>query len=162
MNLRGLELRIDEIVRSQNREEAYYQLVDLFMNASAEVRDRIRQCWDFGVIWNYPSCATLACSKKQTHSCEERIRAALAYYVIEDLRQEDIRDQLVALAMIYNSCHIVNIDPKRIFEEMALVSTPKVATFLREFIARRPEDKSLDAFMLTKRVNADGEIEIVC
>ena len=153
-------LGIKEALQVVNRQDAYYHLVETYMQGPEEVREMIRRKWDFGVEWEYPNPRRLACLKNETHSCRERARALLTYEAIMDLRQGDPRDELMTLALVYHGCLTAGIDPKHLFEEVASVSTNRTARFLLDFVARPPEDKSLDAFMLAMEKNGDGEIEI--
>lgn len=160
MNDNDSIVQLEEITKLTDREEAYYQLVKLFKQGSDEVRGLIRECWDFDVEWIYPNVRRLACSINERYSPIEKIQASLIYDSIEDLRQEDVKDKLVALAVIYHSCLAAGLDPQRQFEEVALISSPKIAGLFRSFINRSVEDKSMEAFLLVAYQNADGETEI--
>ena len=151
---------LDNILTLSNREDAYYQLVSLFVQGTDDVRAQIRNGWDFGVAWIYPNPRRLACSIGEKHSCLERARALLVYDALNDLRQGDLRDELVALAVIYHACLSANINPIELFNEVASVSSAKTAKFLQDFVRRDEADKSLSAFMLIRNKNADGEIEV--
>jgi hypothetical protein len=153
--------RIKPIVELPDREDAYYRLVSLYVEGPEQLREEIRSKWDFGVDWTYPDQTRLACSKNEKRSIQERIMASLVYDAIEDLRQEGYREKLVALAVIYQSCIAAGLDPEEEFEKVASISSPRTALFLKEFIERDPEDKSMKAFMLTRKINSDGEIEIL-
>lgn len=152
---------LQEVLRLPDRKEAFYRLVSIYMRGPEEVREEIRTGWDFGVEWEYPDPKRLACSFNETHTCRERAIALLAYEAIMDLRHSDPRDELMTLAVVYHGCLAVGIDPKNLFGEVASVSSPRTARFLRDFIKRSPEDKSLEAFMLIVEKNVNGESEIV-
>lgn len=152
--------QLEEITKLTDREEAYYLLVKLFKQGPDEFRELIRECWDFGVEWIYPNVKRLACRINERYSPIDKIQASLVYDSIEDLRQEDPKDKLVALSVIYHSCIAAGIDPQAQFEEVALISSPKIALMLRDFIKRKDEDKSMEAFLLAAEKNSDGEIEI--
>ncbi len=151
---------IDEIIKLTDREDAYFQLVMLFLQGPDQVREQIRLRWDFGVEWIYPNQRRLACSKNEKRSSQERIMASLVYDAIEDLQQEDPKEKLIALTVIYHSCIAAGLDPEKEFERVASISTTKTANFLMDFIKRNPEDKSLDAFMIVSEQNSEGETEI--
>lgn len=154
-------LSIQEVLRLPDRQEAFYQLVSIYMRGPDVVREEIRKKWDFGVEWVYPDPRRLACSLNETHSCRKRAMALLAYEAIMDLRQSDPRDELMMLAIVYHGCLAAGIDPKTLFDEVASVSSPRVARFLLDFVKRSPEDKSLEAFMLVMEKNPDGENEVI-
>ncbi|MHB0916114.1 MAG: hypothetical protein ACYC5A_11210 [Thermoleophilia bacterium] len=149
-----------ETITLPNREDAFMMLVDVFLNGTEELREEIRQRWDFGAEWIFPNMKRLACSNNEKWSSKERIVASLVYDAIVDLREEDIKDELVTLAVIYHSCLAAGHDPHKIFGKIAAVSTDKTAAVLRDFVNRNPEDISIEAFMLSTEVNSDGEMEI--
>lgn len=152
---------VQEVLLSTNRKEAYYRLVAIYMQGPDEIREIIRKQWDFGMEWIYPNPRRLACSINEGHSCRERALALLVYEAIMDLRQSDLRDELMTLAIVYHGCIAAGIKPKDVFEEVASVSSSRTARFLLDFIKRSPHEKSLEAFMLVAEKNADDEIEIV-
>ncbi|MGH8398255.1 MAG: hypothetical protein ACRETA_08435 [Gammaproteobacteria bacterium] len=161
MRIENNILGIEEVLRLADREAAYYDLVSLYMKGTNKDRDEIRRGWDYGVKWKYPNPKRLACVKNELHSSRNRVIALLVYESIENFKQVDPRDKLVALAVIYQSCLVAGINPDKLFEEVASISTLKSSVFFRDFIKRKTEDKSLEAFMLTRHKNADGEIEII-
>jgi hypothetical protein len=153
-------LKVEDIIKLQDREEAYHNLVALYIRGPEQVRENIRKSWDYGVEWVYPNPRRLSCSKNEKRSSRERILASLVYDAIEDFRGEGPRDKLVALSVIYHSCIEAGLNPQEEFESIASISSEKVANFFREFIQRNLEDKSKEAFMLTIKKNSDGETEI--
>lgn len=71
-------------------------------------------------------------------------------------------DALIDIAVIYHECLLINIAPKELFYSVAKESTPNAKNLLTNFIERSDEDKSMEAFCLTKVANEDGSIEIEC
>lgn len=157
----GELIEIATIIRLADREEAFYRLTALYIEGPEDLRQRIRRDWDYGVAWNFPDPRRLACTKNEQRPVRERISASLVYDAIEDFRDEDPRDKLVGLAVIYHSCLHAGLDPAEEFEKVASIASADMARLLRDFIGRRPEDKSLKAFMLKVVRNADGEAEIL-
>lgn len=153
-------LQVENIIKLHDREEAFYNLVTLYIKGPEQVREQIRNGWDYDVEWIYPDPKRLACLKHEKYSSRERILASLTYDAIENFRDEGPRDKLVTLSIIYHSCIEAGLNPEEEFESIALISSEKVANLFRGFIQRKPEDKSEGAFMLTKKKNLDGEIEI--
>lgn len=149
------------IISMPDRREAYYLLVDEFLRGSEELRSYIVAKWDFGVSWEYPDQARLACTKGEPRTCEERIVASLAYDAIAANHPVDLRDTLVAFAVIYNSCIAANVNPNDVFRRVASVSGSTVGREMIKFLDRREEDKNLAAFMLVARKNEEGELEIM-
>ena len=153
-------LKIKDIIKNQDREEAYYQLVSLYFKGPEQIREQIRKNWDYGVEWIFPNQRRLACTKDEKHSSHERILASLAYDAIEDFQKEDVHEKLVALSVVYHSCIEAGLNANDEFESIAAISSERVATFFRDFIQRNHEDKSKEAFMLTTKINSDDETEI--
>ena len=144
-----------------DREEAYLRLVALFMQGPEEVRDLIRAKWDFGAKWIYPNPQRLACLKNEKYSCVQRVLASLVYDAIENLKNEDSREKLVVWAVVYHSCIAAGLIPQELFKRVASVSSQEIARLMTDFIGRRIEDKSMEAFMLISKTNSDGETEIL-
>lgn len=160
MNCHDFGLKIKNIIECSDREDAYFKLAATYLNSPGELRKQIRTNWDYGVKWIYPNQRRLACSKNEKRSRQERILASLVYDSIEDLRDGDLRDRLVGISVIYHSCIEAGLNPEEEFEKVASISSEKTAIFLRNFIHRKPEDKSKEAFMLKTAKNSDGETEI--
>lgn len=152
---------IDSILSMADREEAFLLLAERYASEGSELRSFVREGWDFDVQWEFPNPSRLACRKHEKSSCEERIKASLVYEVITSSTDADVRDNLVAWAVIYQSCCFAGIDPDATFKQVARLAPDDFARRLNAFIARQPEDKSLEAFMLQKHINADGETEIL-
>jgi hypothetical protein len=151
---------IKEILELDDRRKAYMLLVDLYINSTPELRSYVNQQWNFGVEWIYPNQMRLACSKGEIFSREDRLLASLVYDALSEKIESDIRENIIAHAVIYNSCLYANIDPNIIFLKVANIAPSRVSDSLRGFLARSSQDKSMEAFMLKAIKNADGEIEI--
>ncbi|MDR1181553.1 MAG: hypothetical protein LBL13_06215 [Bacteroidales bacterium] len=149
-----------EILESDDRYKAYMSLVDLYMKDTPELRAYVNRQWDFGVKWVYPNQKRLACAKGEIFSREERLRASLAYDAISAKYESDIRENLIAYAVIYNSCLYASIKPNVIFTQVINVAPKEVADSLRRFLARPSQGKDMAAFMLKAVKNADDETEI--
>jgi hypothetical protein len=150
---------IAELMNLADRSEAYLRLAVLYQNGTSEFRELVRGTWDFGAKWDYPDQRRLACRKNERHSCEERIRATLIYDAIEDFKREEIREKLIAWAVVYHSCRAAGIEPEDVFSQAAKISSPQTAQAMLAFIRRAEADKSMEAFMISKEMNADGEFE---
>jgi hypothetical protein len=155
-----MNITLEEVLSMADRRRAYFEVVNLFMQGSDEIRKKIVDGWNFGVVWQYPDQARLACRKGEIRSSEERITASLAYDAIATKENVDFRDTLVAWAVIYNSCLVAQLDPEQIFRRVAAVAEPKVKIRMEQFVERKDDDKSLSAFLLIAKTNIDGEIEI--
>ena len=155
-----LMLSLTQILNLSNRQEAYYQMVDYYLKANANEQANIRKKWDFGVQWIYPNFKRLACHRNESYYPKDKIVALLAATSLQDLRDQDWRDELVGIAIIYHSCLLVKVSPKEVFEHVASASSPKTAKFIRDFYQRDQKDKSLEAFGLQIVMNPDGEKEL--
>lgn len=153
-------MTIDEILNNPDRGQAYLQLVKLFVEGTDETRNFIVNNWDFRVNWKFPEQTRLACSVGENKTSKERIQASLAYYAIAANRNSDMRDNLIAFAVLYHSCIAAGLDPASEFLEIAILARADLGKALKEFIQRTPEDKSPQAFKLVIKRNLDGEIEI--
>jgi hypothetical protein len=90
-------LKVEDIIKLQDRKEAYHELAALYIKGPEKVREQIRKDWDYGVEWIYPDLRRLACSKNEKRSSRERILASLVYDAIENFREESHREKLVSL-----------------------------------------------------------------
>ncbi|MBL0318686.1 MAG: hypothetical protein IPP74_05275 [Alphaproteobacteria bacterium] len=155
-----MDTKIDKILKTEDRGDAYFELVSLFLNSSEDTRKYILDNWDFGAIWKYPDFKRLCCLKNENRSCSERIIAMLVYYVFSSKEEKDVRDIIFALAVAYNSCLLADIDPYQIVNRVAQHAPDNIKNEFKRFLSRKEADKSLSAFMLVTEINADGELEI--
>jgi hypothetical protein len=153
-------MELEEIINSLDRAAAFIDLTRLYLNGTDELRQLISDRWDFGVTWDLPDQTRLACSKGERWSCRERIEASLTYSAIAVNQIINEREEIIALAVIYQSCLAAFVNPRNIFLTVAKVSTSHVRARLLEFLDRDENDKSLKAFFLSATKNIDGEIEI--
>jgi len=153
-------MTIEKILEMADRAAAFIELIRLYFDGPDEARKEIVKNWDFSVNWDLPNQTRLACQNGERWSCQERIEASLAYFAIAANLVGDYREELIALALIYQSCVIAGLDPYRIFEKIAKICEPDVRAMLMNFSARNEDDKSLAAFFLSAQINKDGEMEI--
>ncbi|MCX8511137.1 MAG: hypothetical protein ORN83_05205 [Chthoniobacteraceae bacterium] len=144
-----------------DRREAYQRLAALYIKGPRELRELVREKWDFELEWTYPDPKRLACRKNERYSCEERIMSTLVYDSIEDFKREEIREKLIVWAVVYHSCREIGMDPCEAFIQVAEISSPRTAQALLDFIKRLEVDKSMEAFGLSRKLNSDGESEIL-
>lgn len=152
--------QLEEILKLADGQDAFQRLVSLFLQGPEEARDLIRAKWDLGYKWIYANMQRLACQKNERYSCDARLLAALVYDAIENGKNEESREKLVAWAVVYHSCLAAGIVPEELFRRAASVSPPSIAQMMMDFINRPEEAKSIKAFELVSRTNADGETEI--
>ena len=153
-------LNLEKILKMSDRAAAFIELISLYFYGGDEMRQYIVSNWDFGVSWELPNQARLTCKNNERWSCQQRIEASLAYSAIAVNYVADVREELIALAVIYQSCIFSSLEPDNIFKKVAKVSVPSISAMLINFIDRKEEDKSLAAFFLSAERNDEGEIEI--
>lgn len=152
---------LKKIIALPDREEAYYQLVELFLTGIGEIREEIITGWAYGTVWRIPSAPRLSCRVGESRSNRSRILALLAYYAISThAAKQDVRDILIALAVIYHCILRSGLDPAEIFGIVSKTAVPSVREIFDRFVGRDDAEKSLTAFRLVEVVNADGEVEI--
>ena len=151
-------LSLNEILNLPDRHEAFYMLADYYSSTSDNERENIRKSWDFNKEWIYPNYKTLAVSLPGERTCEERIRASLIFDSIGEYKAPDFRETLIGFCLIYHSAIEIGLDPKKLFEEVAQISSPNFAIELKRFIDRSEEDKALEAFGLKRIIEKDGKV----
>lgn len=130
-----------------DRASAYLQLVRFFVTSTPAVREQIRAEWPMRSAWEYPNSCTLACSGAGPGTCEERILATLVYHAICQTEwRTGSREVLIEFALIWNAASDIGIDAAQLFHDVASLSPPDIATGMRTFADRPPEDKALAAF----------------
>jgi hypothetical protein len=73
------------------------------------------------------------------------IRESLIAHAIEDLAAGDVRDNLVALGLIYHCARIVHEEPFQWFREAMEPAAPAIAALFQDFICRPDLDGILSA-----------------
>ena len=70
----------------------------------------------------------------------EEVRLALIANAIENLAAKDVRDNLVALGLIYYCASTINAKPGDLFEEAVQLAGPAIQAVLRDFNERNDLD----------------------
>lgn len=141
------------------REDFQSALCNLYITCEPRHRETLRRdLRSPGVIvrptaWRYPTAYD-----RSDLSREQRIRESLICESIFGLGSDDYREELMWLARCYHNLLLMNIDADALLETIAQLSEPSVADFLREWINRRPEDKSLRTWRLEVVQTRDGPI----
>lgn len=153
-------MTIQHLIEMEDRLEAYYMLVDVYCSATDDIRRDLIAQWNFNVPWKYPNPSRLACNAGETHTPNEKITASLVYYSLNSGTGQIEKEDIIGLAVIYNSCILAGLDADKIFRLVASISFGDVPKFLTDFIKRTPDDKEMDAFWLVANKNSDDEFEI--
>ena len=127
---------------------AIVELGARFLAAPPAEREAVRAAWDEREAWATPDPWRLACAADRPGSAAERVTAALVHQALA-LGTGDERDAIVSLAILWNSAELAGLDPDALFERVAAAFPGKQGASLRRFAARRPEDRSLAAFLLS-------------
>jgi hypothetical protein len=149
------EERLLEII-DDNITNALYRLANLYVNCTVSEREIIRKNWDFNREWEWPGAYKLACKIEGKPDPIIKVRNSLIIDSIADGKDNDYRENLIHMGIIYLSAPYVGLNPDQLFEEIAQISTPKFASALRQFYLRKPEDKSLDAWCLKEEKTKEG------
>ncbi|HTE55893.1 MAG TPA: hypothetical protein VK698_33805 [Kofleriaceae bacterium] len=147
--------RVDE----RTRPEAAIELAADFLAAPEGERQAVRAAWDPHLTWTLPNPWRLACVDEDTGSPAERITAALVFQALA-MSSGDERDAIVGLAILFNSAALARLDPFAVFERVAAAFPGREGDTFRRFAARRPEDRSLAAFLLSASAQEGGGFEI--
>jgi hypothetical protein len=133
-----------------------------FLNAPRRERAEVVNVWNPQTQWVLPNPWRLACLDEAPGSPAERIRTNLLFRALHlpHLAAIDIRDVLVGLGIVFNSCKLAGIDPRPMFEEIAQAVGGDAQRELRKFIARDTAGKSMEAFKLAAVPNPDGGYEV--
>lgn len=149
---------LDALIEMPDRLAASIELGMAFVSAAAAERAAVCVGWGFGVDWEYPSPWRLACTKGEQGSPHERIVATLVLNGLEN--RSDSREEVLLFCVAYNACALAGLDADALLSTVARSLPDRAALALRDFVRRSPRDKALEAFLLVKKPNADGEIEI--
>ncbi len=149
---------LDPLIEMPDRLAASIELGLAFVSASAADRAAVFAGWGFGADWEYPSPWRLACTTGEQGSPHERIVATLVLNGLEN--RSDSREEVLLFCVAYNACALAGLDADALLSTVARSLPDRAARALRDFVGRSPRDKALEAFLLVKKPNADGEMEI--
>lgn len=158
-------VELEFILKMEDRLEAYMALAKLYLNGSSETKAEISDGWAFDVLWKFPKAKRLACQKGERWSSRERAEALAAYYGIasKTVREEwetDLRDVLVGIGLKCNAFILAGLKPEEVFGKVIPFVPPDIRGILTDFLARKDEDKNLNAWNLQVVKNKDGEPEL--
>jgi hypothetical protein len=149
---------LESLLIMPDRTSASVAFSRAYVGASLEQKLALRAGWPFGRQWEYPTPSRLACAEGEDTSSYERIVTVLVLLSLETT--EDVREHLVAYAVVWHSCLAAGLDPHTTFVAISHSLLDPTASQLRAFAERAPADQSMEAFGLTSRRTARGEIEI--
>jgi hypothetical protein len=132
------------------------QLCETYIQASAEQRAflRFKITADQGWVLNLYS-RRMAVFGLRTGS-EETIRNGLVAHAIENLAAGDVRDNIVALTLLFHAANRCSLDPFRLFSEIAEISGPAISALLKDYLKRDPQDRTLACMGFREVMTAAG------
>ncbi len=136
-------------------DERVSELVRLFANETASGRKRIWKMVDWELSGTLVCYAERMASFGVREKSRDRLWEGLVALVIEN-HFGDWRDNLRRLAPLYDAARKIGIDPDELFLEVAGLILNNVTISIKQFTERLPEDKSLEAFLYSESVDADG------
>ena len=152
------DARLAALLAAHPCEVEFATLCELFRLASPAQRSRMHRAVPptFGT-WALPDRYSLAAGDVPRSIAERRLRDLLTWMALAT--SPDWRDDLVALAPLYHSTVRLGLDASALFDEVAATAaTPGAAALIRDFPRRRPEDRSLTAFLLREVSTPEGGV----
>lgn len=131
------------------------QFINLFLNADNIDRRKILRMVDERLSSLLISFAERMASLGVREKSVERIRTGLVALLIED-HFGDWRDSLMRLSPLYHAAGKIGANPDEVFLEVAGLITNSAAISMKEFTARSPDDRSLQAFSYQESTDEDG------
>jgi hypothetical protein len=147
------------LLDTRTRPESALELASAFLAAPEQERRAIRAAWDPEARWALPNPWRLSCPSEPVGSPLERVAASLVFLALA-MPAQDGRDAIVSMAILYNSAELAGIDAAALFERVAAAFPGAEGDAIRAFAARRPQDRSMAAFLLTAVEQEDGGFEI--
>lgn len=147
--------RTASLANTLYREDFEATLYDLYTRCEATQRARLRHDFRTGALQAPRAWRNPADYFRSDLTREQRFRRLLLQTSIAGLR-DDYRDDLCELAYCYHNLMFLGLNADSVFEEVAELSDPEVADFLRGFMHRPPADKSMEAFGLVVVQTPDG------
>jgi hypothetical protein len=106
-------------------------------------RSFIRSRIDFEHAWTLLTFSKRAAVLAARKGERNLIRDSLIAHAIEDLAAGDVRDNLVALGLIFHCARAIHPEPVSVFHEVAQLAGPAIAQVLMDFVCRPDLDQIL-------------------
>ncbi len=146
------------LVTLSDRNVATIEFARHFVAAAETQRQAIADRWPFEAEWPYPNPARLGCQIGESFSARDRIVASLVLDYLEGIVGS--REHVIALSASYRSCQLAGLDPRTVFEAVAVALPSDAAGSLHSFLRRDESKRDPAAFGLVERTNRDGEMEL--
>ena len=138
--------RLGLALEDARKEGGLLRLASLYRKGTPAQREAVRSAWTPRHGWKLPSLTDFPLKNPLPHT--QRLAAHLLFSSIENLRM-DQRDTLIGVCAVYHVAFKVGLEPESLLRDAGSVSTPEFAELLSAFLRRRPEDRSLGAFVWT-------------
>src|SRR5258706_6773348 len=148
--------RLAELRLTSYREDFETVLYELCTACTIEqcrvLRDEVkdRRLWS-SKPWRNP-----ADYERSDLTWEQRLRRGVADWAVLDPNFEDSRENVLSLAWLCHNLILSGVSADALLEEVSERADPNVAKFIRDFIKRRPAEKSMKAFGLYVEQTPDG------
>ena len=147
--------RLNQVRAISHREDFEEGLFGLYENGTTAQREQLRKLKISEQLvptmpWKNPSDYFRGDLSRQ-----QKLRRILISLSLSGL-SNDVREDLRGLAYCYHNAAFVGFQPEALFEEVAEMSGVEVAKFLRDFLGRAPNNRSLEAFGLRIENTAEG------
>lgn len=119
-----------------NVDQSWIDLCRFYRNATRSEREYIRSQIDENSAWHLLTFSKRAAISGLREKSLELIRDSLIAHAIEDLRWGDVRDNFVALGLIYYCARKNRAHPDELFKEMAEITGPGMSLVLTDFYRR--------------------------
>jgi hypothetical protein len=146
--------QVQQILQLASNKEAFFKLCDLYVIASDKQRKEIRQNYFFERDWEAPDHHSLAAHLPGEPDREARIRASLI--LLSFSASDDFRDNLVTVAVLWNSLKDMGKDADAWFGYFAELSSAQAASAMTNFAARRAEEKELEKWGYQREITEQG------
>jgi hypothetical protein len=146
--------QIQQILQLASDKDAFFKLCDLYLIASNKQRKVIRQNYFFERDWEAPDYLSLAAHLPEESDREARIRASLL--LLSFSASDDFRDNLVTVAVLWNSLKDTGKDADAWLRYFADISSAQAVSAMTDFAARRAEEKELEKWGYKREVTEQG------
>jgi hypothetical protein len=116
-----------------------------YRTRSPIARSFIRSGVDFERGWTLLTFSKRAAILAVRQGVADLIRDSLIAHAIEDLAAEDVRDNMVALGLVFHCARTVHPQPEGVFREVAQMAGPPIAQLLMDFVRRPDLERILSA-----------------
>jgi hypothetical protein len=130
-------------------------MLDAYVKGATSAKSEITKIIGTDQTWGLLAYAERMAILSVRRMSREPLEKALLALVVEGFRW-DAREDMLILSLINHSAVKVGADPRQLFEDAARHASSEVAQYFREFVGRRPEDKSIQAMGYSEETTPEG------